>query len=344
MSILKEFIERKEDFISFERKIIFLIEDLISSQGIGVHQISSRVKSESSLEGKIISKSGKYKNLFDITDCVGIRIITYFENQVDEIAKLISEEFLIDVENSVDKRNLEVDRFGYKSLHYVVSLNESRLKLKEYSNYEGFKAEIQIRTILQHAWAEIEHDLGYKTEISTPDFLRRDFFRVAALLETADKEFEKIDLQIGEYQKKIKKDLKKNPSQLDIDQETLSQYLKTSKIIDTITKGIIKGKNLGLNGNLGNLNYVLETLEKYNVKTISELDTLLKKRSKHIIDFYRKLQAKENISNQETASALGIHGLVNLILLEKNDKSIYKFDEDSTFSEMNAIRKSYSEE
>lgn len=343
MDILEEFKERKEDFLSFEKKLTFLIEDLISSQNIGVHQISSRVKSESSLEGKIISKKGKYKSLLDITDCLGIRIITYFENQVDEIAKLIDEEFSIDPENSVDKRKLEIDKFGYKSLHYVISLDESRQNLKEYSNYMGFKAEIQIRTILQHAWAEIEHDLGYKTEVSTPDFLRRDFFRVAALLETADKEFEKIKLQIGEYQDKVKKELKSNPSKFDIDQDTLRQYLRTSKIIDEITKGIIKGRGLRLNGNLGDLDYILQTLEKYDIKTISELENLLKERSNHIIDFYRKLHAKQGLIHEETASALGIHGLVYLILLENKDKSIYTFDEGITFSEMDEIRKSFVE-
>lgn len=341
MSILTEFKIRKEEFISFDRKLTLLIEALISAENIGTHQISSRVKSEISMENKIISKKGKYKNLFEITDCIGIRIITYFEHQVDEIAKLIEQEFLIDLENSIDKRKLEIDRFGYKSLHYVISLNQSRLKLKEYSKYSEFKVEIQIRTILQHAWAEIEHDLGYKSEVSTPDFLKRDFFRVAALLETADKEFGKINNHIEQYQKKVKKELKNHPDKFEINQETLTQYLKTSITIKGITEGISEGRNSKTNGNLGDLDYVLEVLEKYNIKSISQLDDLLKVRADEIIDFYRKLHDIEN-QNSNIPSALGIHGLVVLILLENNDKSIYKFNEDSTFEEMNNIRKSYS--
>jgi len=71
-------------------------------------------------------------------------------------------------------------------LHYVASLISEREKLTEYKRFAGIKVEIQIRSTLQHAWAEIEHDIGYKGENSVPDSLKRNFSRVAALLEVAD--------------------------------------------------------------------------------------------------------------------------------------------------------------
>lgn len=83
---------------------------------------------------------------------------------------------------------MEPDRFGYCSVHYVVEMSQKRLNLYEHQAYEGLKCEIQIRSVLQHAWAEIEHDLGYKSEIAIPKRIRRNFSRLAGLLEIADKE------------------------------------------------------------------------------------------------------------------------------------------------------------
>lgn len=83
-----------------------------------------------------------------------MRIIIYFLSDIDKVAKLIEDEFHIDEANNVDKRKqVEADQFGYMSLHYIVSLLEERLKLGENKKFAGLKAEIQIRTILQHTWA-----------------------------------------------------------------------------------------------------------------------------------------------------------------------------------------------
>jgi putative GTP pyrophosphokinase len=101
-------------------------------------------------------------------------------------------EFVIDWENSVDKGELlSPDRFGYLSVHYVASLSPSRLALPEYKQYGSIKAEIQVRSILQHAWAEIERGLGYRNQ-TMPGRVRRRFSMVAGLLEMADKEFRDI--------------------------------------------------------------------------------------------------------------------------------------------------------
>ena len=141
-----------------------LLRQLLREREIPVHSISSRLKSRGSLAKKVERKGTSYSDLSDVTDLAGLRIVTYFSDQVDEIAGLIESEFQLDHHNSIDKRaDLDPDRFGYLSLHYVVSLSPSRAALTEYRALAGLKAEIQIRSILQHAWAEIEHDLGYKT-------------------------------------------------------------------------------------------------------------------------------------------------------------------------------------
>jgi len=83
-------------------------------------------------------------------------------------------------------------RLGYLSVHYLVRLGSNRTKLSEYKKFDGLTAEIQVRTVLQHAWAEIEHDIRYKSTSTIPQAISRRFLTLAGLLEIADHEFEAI--------------------------------------------------------------------------------------------------------------------------------------------------------
>lgn len=169
-----------------------LIQALLEVEGIQIHSVTSRIKSKNSVLRKL-QRPGRVGGIDDLTDMLGVRIITYFQDDVDTVARLIEREFTIDRDNSVDKRALmDPDRFGYLSIHYVARLNLDRIALPEYRSYDNIRFEIQVRSILQHAWAEIEHDLGYKSESSVPREVRRRFSQLAGLLELADKEFLEI--------------------------------------------------------------------------------------------------------------------------------------------------------
>lgn len=84
-------------------------------------------------------------------------------------------------------------RFGYQSKHYLVKHLDTRAALPEYTRFSDRIAEIQVRTILQHAWAEIEHDIQYKSSSVLPRTIRRRFGALAGLIEIADREFQAID-------------------------------------------------------------------------------------------------------------------------------------------------------
>ena len=172
---------------AFGLKLEGLIQSTVEANGLQVLSVTSRVKSKASVRRKL-ERPDREGDISSLTDILGIRIITYFRDEVDAVARLIEEEFLIDTERSVDKR-AALDRFGYLSLHYIAQLNQNRSQLIEYSTYTGVLFEVQIRSILQHAWAEIEHDRGYKSEAEVPKTVRRRFSRLASLLELADDEF-----------------------------------------------------------------------------------------------------------------------------------------------------------
>lgn len=201
-----------------------LIQGLLEAEGVRVHSVSNRVKSKSSTLRKL-RRSDEERALASLTDMLGIRIITYFRDEVDLIAEIIEREFRIDSTNSVDKRaTLDPDRFGYLSLHYVSQLNTERSRLAEYYTYKDIKFELQIRSILQHAWAEIEHDLGYKSEAAVPRTIRRRFSRLASLLELADDEFVAIREGLAENKEASQAAIDHGDLEIDINQDSLFSF------------------------------------------------------------------------------------------------------------------------
>ena len=149
-AILDEYRRQLPVFGEMQETIPAKVRALFEKNGILVASVESRIKTEESQSGKLERKGAKYASLADITDIFGLRIITFYSSDVDKVASAVDHLFEIDWENSVDKRKLhEVDSFGYLSLHYICSLPEF-----------PYRFEVQMRTILQHAWANMYHDIG----------------------------------------------------------------------------------------------------------------------------------------------------------------------------------------
>ncbi len=277
--ILGEFDEKCELFEDFTDKLGVLISELLRLEEITVHSIEGRDKKRDSLEKKLQKTEKSYNCLEDVTDISGLRVITYFSEDVDKIADIIEREFIIDQENTVDKRNLmESDRFGYLSLHYVVSLTEDRLKHTENRRFKHCKAEIQIRSILQHAWAEIEHDMGYKTELEIPQKIRRRFTRIAGLLELADTEFDSIRNRLSDYKEEVSKRIIEEPTEVLIDKLSLSSFLQEQYLVKDILQQISdRTGTMVIDDYNWSLSTVLSELDYLGINTISELESLLVK-------------------------------------------------------------------
>jgi len=166
--------------------------------GLDVQMVGARLKSEQSLRGKLARPDKTYRALWDVTDLVGLRVVTFFEDTIDAVARAIEARFGVDFTHSIDKlRFTDHGRFGYRSLHYVCALPGR-------APHPDFRFEIQVRTALQHAWAEVEHDLGYKADDAVPAQIRRRFSRVASLLEVADQEFVSIRRDLFEYREAVR--------------------------------------------------------------------------------------------------------------------------------------------
>lgn len=291
-NILSEFTENQSTINDFMVKMKQLINELLNHEGVLVHQITGRVKDRISLEKKIDRKLGKYSSLSDITDIAGIRIITYLESDVDTVAELIEKEFEIDKPNSVDKRNLRFDQFGYRSLHFVAECNDHRNKLIEYKRFKSLKFEIQIRSILQHAWAEIEHDLGYKGKTSIPDAYKRGFMRIAALLESADLEFDRLKKELKKYESEVPNLIKKQPKNVALDQASIISFNQTNKVLKK-ARTIIK-KNVGCTFTYTTAveHYLSAFNDFFDISTIDDLDKLITEHQSEYLAFVDLFSSK----------------------------------------------------
>lgn len=198
--LLGQFRQRLPLLKQLEEIVVQRLQDALIRQHITVTAIDHRVKKEDSLAGKLEHKGAKYHSVDDITDLLGVRVITFYTDDVDKVAALVSQEFEVDWSNSVDKRKLhELDSFGYNSLHYICRLPIG-------SAEEALCAipfEVQMRTALQHVWSTINHDTGYKSDVQIPREYLRQFGRLAGMLELIDNEFSRLRTSLADYRRRM---------------------------------------------------------------------------------------------------------------------------------------------
>lgn len=202
--IIEEYRDNEVVFDKMREIIDTTLRKCLSSNHIAVTAIESRIKTEESLAGKLLLKGYKYNSLTDLTDIVGARVITFYTEDVDKISALIESKFSIDWKNSVDKRKMhQLNSFGYMSLHYICRIPESIYHNEQMPMLNELRFEIQMRTALQHVWANMYHDIGYKTNIEVPTEYLRTLNRLAGMLELADDEFSRIRRSLSEYRYKV---------------------------------------------------------------------------------------------------------------------------------------------
>lgn len=285
---LKLFLVQRPLYEDFTRKLEILLIELLRLKKINYQLIESRAKSIESLQKKLSGPGKSYDNPLDIIpDLSGIRIIVYYNDDIDRVNHIINEEFdVVEIERSHQPEVYEVDKFGYISIHFVVRLSEERKKLTEWTSYKDLHSEIQVRTVLQHSWAAISHALQYKREADVPLKSQRRLFRLAGLLELADEEFAVLRNEQKESKSEAKKSLKDKGKIVDLDSATVLEYLNSwdnfPSIINKIKKYGYKleGSELDdeLDGELDDLKYVgvvVQHAKRLAIHTINDLESVL---------------------------------------------------------------------
>jgi len=272
----------------------------LKEQGIYVTAIERRVKTEKSLAGKLELKGAKYKSIDDITDLVGLRVITFYTDEVDKVAVIAKRIFNIDWLDSVDKRKLhQLDSFGYNSLHYICRLKTG-----------GPRFELQMRTALQHVWSTIEHDTGYKGDVKIPREYLRQFSRLAGMLELIDDEFSRLRTALTDYRRQILA-LVKN-GQLDevpLSADTFRSYLDLHPF-DRLNRRIAAVNQAEIYP--VSLMPFLSVLESFGLETIGDVQRFIDDNSE---DAYQLALSQLAITDLDILSSSV--GLLNLCLVFK---------------------------
>ena len=184
------------------------------------------------------------------------------------------------------------------------------------------KFEIQIRSILQHAWAEIEHDLGYKSEIEIPNIVKRKFSRLSGLLELVDDEFVSIKDIISEYIKVLPNKLSEKPAEITIDIDSLKAFILNSQDVihienqmrDVFDCPIFEPKSDTLSMNL-------DRLKILNIETIEQLSSIYESHKEDILPFLKMWLDKEHKWTR-IHKGVSILYIIYLHLIEKNDQDL----------------------
>ncbi len=299
--LLEEYRDAIPVFEKMEAEVVGTLREALQRNGLIVMAIESRIKTEESLAGKLALKGAKYATLSDITDVLGARIVTFYTDDVDRIAAMVEQLFEIDWKNSVDKRMLhQLDSFGYNSLHYICKM----------PGYE-YRFELQLRTTLQHAWASINHDIGYKTGVEIPrEYLRR-INRLAGILEMADDEFSRIRTEITDYRRRVQQLVQNGKlDDVQLDGDTFNSYLQV-RPFDALNKRIAAINQAEIE-EVPLMRY-LRVFVAFGCKTLGDVQRLVKQYSE---DAYRL--ARHQLGNTDLdiiSSGVGVQNICIVCIL-----------------------------
>jgi ppGpp synthetase/RelA/SpoT-type nucleotidyltranferase len=175
-----------------------LITTLLDDAGINYLSITGRAKSVASFAAKAVREvDGRPvydEPLTQITDQIGVRVITYLRDDVDAVAILLGDQWTVLDDRDMGQETAADGRWGYASRHLVLDAQAPADLGTPDEELLGHVVSVQVRTVLQHAWAEFEHDVRYKgtVPIQQAADLNRRFALAAGLLELADREFTEI--------------------------------------------------------------------------------------------------------------------------------------------------------
>ena len=321
--LVDQFEERIPVFEKIREFALERIEKGLKEQNITVAGVEGRVKKLDSFKGKMELKGYKYDSIYDITDCVGCRVITFYAHEVDKVAGIIGGLFNVDWSDSVDKRNIQdSDRFGYLSLHYIVSIPESTMTIEGCPDFNKIRFEIQMRTILQHMWSTANHDTGYKSDIQIPKRYSRKLAQLAGLMEIADNQFDELISDIENYRRNVKEMISNGDLEsVDLDWDAFQNYLQHEPFVE-------------LNKRIASINMAeirettpypyFEVLKKLGIEKMSELQEM---REKYSDDAYRLAVAQLSGTDLDILSSnVGLQNVIlSYLIREKGLKGLIDY-------------------
>ncbi|SEE35268.1 GTP pyrophosphokinase [Jiangella alba] len=298
-----------------------LLKDVLRSADIEVVQIESRAKTVASFVEKITRKRRDDPDpIAAMTDLVGLRVITYYAEDLRRVGALIDREFEIDHENSADKIDgLALDQFGYRSTHYVVRLGPSRRDLLEWAPFQAIRAEIQVRTALQHAWAAVSHKVEYKSA-ALPEPVRRRLYRLSALFELADEQFSSLRDQSDATDTEYRAEVSRGSLDVPVDTSSIGAYLSITGRGDELkaffhANGFDAAAAVSEERLSRDRSDLVDVLNRFGLTTLADLDAFIADTARMrsalrlVLEVHRRLDAAPAASLDDALTLLLIAAL-----------------------------------
>ncbi|SCZ64753.1 GTP pyrophosphokinase [Thiohalomonas denitrificans] len=245
--------------------VVTIIENVLKAKSVDFLAVSGRTKEKTSALEKIERKG--YRNpQKQMTDLSGVRVILYFESDVNKASEIIDEAFEIDPKNSLNQDDLmSTDQIGYRSVHFVCGLGNGRTGLPEFSDLAGLQFEIQVRTVLQHAWAELAHDRNYKFSGKLPKRVERQLYLYAGMLEIADRGFDDVSKEIDKYIESVERKSDLGELDVEIDSISLPRYVRKW----------CEENGIEIDFPTYHLDELVKELHQFGIHTLAELDKVV---------------------------------------------------------------------
>jgi ppGpp synthetase/RelA/SpoT-type nucleotidyltranferase len=194
--ILAEWDKEKTRYETFTEHVEIFLKEIIQHRGVLVRVIS-RTKDDISIAKKLYKKGVSDQNYLDMNDKSAARVICRFKEDTEIIADCIRDEFEVLKEENKSSL-LKLNEIGYKSLHFDIKLKQENTPDEVFQNIGSLIGEIQVRTLCEDVWAEINHDIGYKPLIELPSESARQIYCLGGIFEIADDCFSNINRKIIE--------------------------------------------------------------------------------------------------------------------------------------------------
>lgn len=259
---IRKFVEIRPQYEQLCAEASYILEKRIHSAGIEISSVTSRTKSLRSFAEKLVRKA--HREPFDeITDLAGVRVVYLYKADRKAIEEIIEAEF--DIIERVDKIEVrEPNEFGYGALHYLARVGRKSSGAR-YDDLRDLVCEIQVRTVLQDAWAIIDHHLAYKQEGDVPKHLIRKLNSLSGLFETADDQFDQIRSEREDYVRAVrgKKSNRGRFLEQELNLDTFREYASW------------KFKDKPLHYSDTHSLKIFRVAQEHGLKTLSELDRVL---------------------------------------------------------------------
>lgn len=291
--IIRKFLELRPQYEKLAQEVAYIVANRARKHRIEVAAVTYRVKELESFCEKVVRK--KYLSpLNDVSDLSGVRVVYLYKSDKKKLECLIEKAFkVIEKSDTVEAKGPE--QFGYGALHYLVNVGAS-VRGPRYEDLKKLTCEIQVRTVLQDAWAVIAHHLSYKQEADVPAELRRKLNALSGAIETADNQFDQVRDERVSYAARLKQEIATDS------QEFLSAPLN----LDSLTEYLAWKFPNRERSSRGSVSELVEELRTLGCSTLGDCDSTIRRTFKAVCAHETKYPPKDGELRKTKYTSVGL--------------------------------------